>query len=28
VDHPRSGRVRAVVSAKPAFDPTKEIPKQ
>jgi glycine cleavage system aminomethyltransferase T len=26
-DHPRSGRVRAVVSAKPAFDPTKEIPK-
>jgi glycine cleavage system aminomethyltransferase T len=28
IDHPASGRVRAVVSAKPAFDPTKEIPKQ
>jgi len=28
LDHPRSGRVRAVVSPKPAFDPTKEIPKQ
>ena len=28
VDHPTSGRVRAVVSPKPAFDPTKEIPKQ
>jgi glycine cleavage system aminomethyltransferase T len=28
VDHPRSGRVRATVSPKPAFDPTKEIPKQ
>src|SRR5439155_15524578 len=28
VDHPASGRVRAVVSPKPAYDPTKEIPKQ
>ena len=28
IDHPTSGRVKAVVSSKPAFDPTKEIPKQ
>jgi glycine cleavage system aminomethyltransferase T len=28
VDHPTSGRVHAVVSPKPAFDPSKEIPKQ
>jgi glycine cleavage system aminomethyltransferase T len=28
VDHPTSGRVKAVVSPKPAFDPSKEIPKQ
>jgi glycine cleavage system aminomethyltransferase T len=28
VDHPRSGRVRAAVSPKPAFDPSKEIPKR
>jgi aminomethyltransferase len=27
VDHPVSGRVRAVVSPKPAVDPSKEIPK-
>ncbi len=27
VDHPASGRVRAVVSPKPAVDPSKEIPK-
>ena len=27
VDHPASGRVRCVVSPKPAFDPSKEIPK-